>query len=123
MSTAVKTRKTGARSRGAGGARTCDGCEVTVRWMPGAEHKALPANWVAGRRGTFCLLCRRNRAAEKALETAPKGAGREDLAKLRVTAMIEFEIKRDPERADGEIAKSCRTSVAAVGRARKRLAA
>ena len=124
MSTAVKTRNTRGRSRrSAGGSRTCDGCEVTVRWMDGVEHDALPPNWVSGKRGTFCLLCRRTNAAEEALEAAPEGTSREDLAKLRSTAMIEFEIKRDPDRADGEIAKGVRTSVAAVGRARKRLAA
>ena len=91
--------------------------------MPDADHRGLPANWVKGKQGTYCLLCRRTRAADEAIEAAPEGTGREDLAKLRAAAMIEFEIERDPERADGEIAKACRTSVAAVGRARKRLAA
>lgn len=94
-----------------------------MRWMPGVEHADLPPNWVSNRSGTFCLLCRRANAAEKAIEAAPEGTTREELAKLRSAAMIEFEIKRDPDRADGEIAKGCRTSVAAVGRARKRLAA
>jgi hypothetical protein len=104
-------------------ARTCDGCTVTVRWMPGVEHDALPPNWVENERGTFCLHCRRALAAGAALDDAPEGTTREGRAKLRAAAVIEFEIKRSPDRANGEIAKGCRSSVAAVLRARKRLAA
>lgn len=121
MSTAIKRRNSTAPRRG-GGSHTCDGCEVTVRWMPDAEHRGLPKNWTKGKRGTFCLLCRRSIAGEEAETKAPEGTGREELAKLRAAAMIEFEIRRDPERSDGEIAKACKTSVAAVGRARKALA-
>ena len=37
------------------------------------------------------------------------------------TALIEFEVKRDPNRGNGEIAKACRSSIPAVAKARKRL--
>ena len=46
---------------------------------------------------------------------------REKRAKLRSTALIEFEVKRDPNRGNGEIAKACRSSIPAVAKARKRL--
>jgi hypothetical protein len=34
---------------------------------------------------------------------------------------VEFELERDPERTEGEIARSARTSIGAVRKARKRL--
>jgi hypothetical protein len=36
-------------------------------------------------------------------------------------ALIEFEVNRRPDHADGAIAKACRSSVSAVAAARKRL--
>lgn len=109
-------------TNGAGPGYVCDGCMVTVRWTSDAEQAGLPATWAKGKEGTFCLLCRRERAADAALESAPE-ATREDRAKLRAAAVIEFEVKRAPDRPNGEIAKACRASVAAVVRARERLAA
>jgi DNA polymerase-3 subunit alpha len=41
--------------------------------------------------------------------------------KIRSRARIEFEIERDPGRADNEIAKACRTSTFSVRKARARL--
>ena len=41
--------------------------------------------------------------------------------KLRSHARIDFEVKRDPERPDNLIAKSCHTSIIAVRKARARL--
>jgi len=35
--------------------------------------------------------------------------------------LIEFEVRRRPSHGNGEIAKTCRSSVAAVAAARKRL--
>jgi hypothetical protein len=112
----------GTRRRG-GGVATCNGCDVTVRWMDGAKHSGLPPTWQKTKQGTFCLLCRRDKAGEKALAKAPETMNREDRAKLRNDAIIEFEVRRDPSRADGEIAKAVRSSVAAVGRARKKIEA
>jgi hypothetical protein len=104
------------------GAR-CDGCGVTVSWMPGAEQRGLPACWEKTRRGTFCLHCRRTIAADQAIEGAPASATREERAKLRARALVEFEVRRDPDRPNGEIAKACHASVAAVIRARERVGA
>ncbi len=99
---------------------TCDQCGVTVSRL-GAEKVELPASWANSKEGTFCLLCRRERAAQAALDAAPKDCGLEDRAKLRRAALVEFEVRRRPGHGNGEIAKACRSSVAAVVAARKRL--
>jgi len=98
---------------------TCENCGVSVSRM-GGEQVELPDTWVSGEDGTFCLLCRRERAAMQALEAAPE-SGLEERAKLRRAALIEFEVRRRPGHGNGEIAKACRSSVAAVVAARKRL--
>jgi hypothetical protein len=97
----------------------CDGCGVTVSHVDGAPMP-LPDAWVSSTEGRFCLICRRERAAEAALGSAPDRpiAAR---AKLRRAALIEFEVRRTPDHADGTIARACRTSVVAVAQARRRL--
>ena len=100
---------------------TCERCEVTVRWLPGADEPSLPNGWEQSREGTFCLVCRRAIAAEAALDQAPPSTTAQQRAKLRATALIEFEIRRVPERGNGEIARACRSSVPAVAKARRRL--
>lgn len=99
---------------------TCDECGVSVSRL-GGERVELPASWTSSEEGTFCLLCRRERAAQAALADAPKDCGLEDRAKLRRAALVEFEVRRRPSHGNGEIAKACRASVAAVIAARKRL--
>ena len=90
--------------------------------LPGRHEKVeLPESWTADKKGTFCLLCRRERAAQAALDAAPENSGLEDRAKLRRAALVEFEVRRRPNHGNGEIAKACRSSVAAVVAARKRL--
>jgi hypothetical protein len=98
---------------------TCDQCGVSVS-RAGGEQVELPASWSTSKEGTFCLLCRRERAAQAALDAAPQGS-LEERAKLRRTALVEFEVRRRPGHGNGEIAKACRSSVAAVVAARKRL--
>jgi hypothetical protein len=98
---------------------TCDQCGVNVSRL-GGEKVELPASWATSEEGTFCLLCRRERAAQAALDAAPEGS-LEDRAKLRRAALVEFEVRRRPSHGNGEIAKACRSSVAAVVAARKRL--
>jgi hypothetical protein len=98
---------------------TCDGCGVAVSHADG-EPLPLPATWASSTEGRFCLLCRRDRAAEAALGTAP-GSPIGARAKLRRTALIEFEVSRTPEHSDGAIARACHTSVTAVAQARRRL--
>jgi hypothetical protein len=98
----------------------CDSCGVSVSRL-GGEKVGLPDSWTSTKDGTFCLLCRRERAAQAALDAAPKDCGLEDRAKLRRAALVEFEVRRRPGHGNGEIAKACRSSVAAVIAARKRL--
>ena len=89
--------------------------------MDGSGQPDLPDNWADTPEGTFCLLCRRAMAEETALAAAGEEASPEARAKLRKVALVEFELQRDPERADGEIARACRSSVPAVEKARREL--
>lgn len=98
---------------------SCDGCGVAVSHADG-EPLPLPPTWASSTEGRFCLICRRERAAEAALGTAP-GSPIGTRAKLRRAALIEFEVRRTPEHSDGTIARACRTSVTAVTKTRRRL--
>ena len=99
---------------------TCDHCGVSLSKV-GGERVPLPESWTSSAEGPFCLLCRRERAAQAALESAPSDCPIETRAKLRRAALIEFEVRRRPDHGDGIIAKACRSSVFAVAAARKRL--
>jgi hypothetical protein len=99
---------------------TCDHCGVAVSRM-GGEKVELPETWDASAEGTYCLICRRERAAQAALDGAPQGSPLDVRAKLRRAALIEFEVSRRPDHGDGVIAKACRSSVSAVAAARQRL--
>jgi len=98
---------------------TCDGCGVTASRID-REPVPLPATWIESEEGCFCLVCRRQRAADAALEAMPDSP-LNARAKLRRTALIEFEVSRTPEQTDGSIARACRTSTAVVSQARRRL--
>lgn len=99
---------------------TCEGCGVSAGQMDGTPVP-MPDNWTSSAEGTYCLICRRERAAEAALDSAPSDSPVAERAKLRRAALIEFEVRRTPDHPDGIIARTCRTSVAAVTRARRRL--
>lgn len=99
---------------------TCDGCGVTAGRID-REPVPLPDAWEVSVEGCFCLVCRRQRAADAALEAAPSDSPVDARAKLRRAALIEFEVSRTPDETDGTIARACRTSAAAVTRARRRL--
>ena len=101
----------------------CARCEVTISWLPGHEPGGLPAGWVEEGGAAYCLGCRRALAAEAAVAAGPADATLEERARQRRCALIEFEIERDPERPNGEIARTVRCSVSAVLKARERLAA
>ena len=98
---------------------TCDQCGMSAGRIDGGRSP-LPGTWDSSAAGRFCLSCRRERAADAVLESVPSGS-RDARAKLRRTALIEFEVRRTPDRPDGTIAKACRTSVVAVTKARSRL--
>jgi hypothetical protein len=99
---------------------TCDRCGVSASRMDGAQTPA-PESWASSADGLFCLTCRRERAAERALEAAPAGCASDVKTKVRRAGLIEFEVRRAPDRADNAIARSCHTSVSAVAAARRAL--
>lgn len=99
---------------------TCDGCGVSVSWIDGHQGP-LPDTWARADDGCFCLKCRRDRAAESAMDAVPGDGNREARAKLRRASLIEFEIRRTPDRANNTIARACRSSAIAVAAARRRI--
>jgi len=100
---------------------TCTRCEVTTSWMNGIERPALPANWVEEDGAAYCLACRRELAGEAGLAALPEDAPIADRQKVNAAARIDFEVRRDPARANGKIAQACRTSIPAVRKSRERL--
>ena len=98
---------------------TCDGCGMAVSQMDGSET-GLPEDWAHADQGLICLLCRRDLAAEEAIASAPDSPINVR-AELRRAALIEFEVRRNPEHPDGVIARTCRSSAPAVAKARQRL--
>ena len=87
--------------------------------MSGHEQRGLPANWTENHQGPVCLHCRREQAADAAV-------GRLDLslkerAQLRSHSIIEFEVRRAPDRSNSQIANAVHSSVVAVQKARERL--
>jgi hypothetical protein len=101
----------------------CERCDVTISYMAGHERKGVPAGWEKLGGKAHCLRCRRAEAADAAVERAPATSTREERAKIRAAAVLEFEILRDPDRPNGEIAKVVRCSVPAVVKGRRRLEA
>jgi hypothetical protein len=99
---------------------TCEGCGVSAGSIDGTPVP-MPSSWASSAEGTYCLVCRRERAAEAALDAVPSGSPIAERAKMRRAALIEFEVSRTPDQTDGIIARACRTSVSAVTRARRRL--
>jgi hypothetical protein len=96
---------------------TCDRCGVSVSQIDGTPT-SLPETWTSEAGGHFCLTCRRERAAEAALDAAPENCSNQVRAKVRRSGLVEFEVRRVPERADNAIAKACHTSASAVAAAR-----
>jgi hypothetical protein len=125
--TSKTTAKTTAKRNGAPKRRpttkrwTCERCEVTARAMSRGKRLALPSGWAKEGRKVYCLACRREMAAETGLSKVAEDAPRERRAQVRVRAVIEFELRRDPERSNVEIARAARSSVPAVQKARERL--
>jgi hypothetical protein len=79
----------------------------------------LPTTWTRSGETVFCLTCSRALAGDTAVESAPADCPREDLVRLRRTALIEFEIDRCPEAPNGTIAQACRTSTGTVAAVRE----
>lgn len=100
---------------------TCANCRVEVRWANGHERSGPPSNWIEGRDGLLCLSCRRQLAADTAVEEDGDALSIKDRAKVRSAAIIDFEVRRDPSRSNAEIAHCVHSSVVAIQKARERL--
>jgi hypothetical protein len=100
---------------------TCARCEVTVGLPVNPDTPKLPVGWVKKGQKLYCLACRREMAEEDSVADVPEGAPAAKTQALRSAARVEFEIKRDPDRPDNQIAQACRTSIPAVKKARERL--
>jgi len=100
---------------------TCGHCLVEVRWMNGHKGRGLPANWAEENGGAVCLACRRDLAADAALSGTSPELSVQERARLRSFALLEFEVTRDPNRSNAQIASAVHTSVVAVQKARERL--
>jgi hypothetical protein len=97
---------------------SCARCRVSVGRIDG-KRVTMPANWTRSGERIFCLSCSRALRGEAAMESAPEGSSREDLARIRRTALIEFEISRYPDAPNRTIAQTCRTSTGTVAAIRR----
>ena len=100
---------------------TCSRCRVTSSWMEGASGGGQPETWSEQDGELYCLVCRRAVAAEAVIDATPDGSDSASRAQARRRALLEFEIRRTPDRANSKIAAACRTSVPAVAKARQRI--
>lgn len=98
---------------------TCGCCGVSAGQMDGRPTD-LPEGWV-NTEGELCLICRRERAADAVLESAPEVRNMAARVRLRQAALIDFEVNRVPDRSNGQIAGACHTSARAVAESRQRL--
>jgi hypothetical protein len=78
----------------------------------------MPDTWTRPDGECFCLACSRARAGEAAIDLVADTISLEDRARVRRTALIEFEIDRMPAATDRAIANACRTSSGAVSAVR-----
>ena len=100
---------------------TCARCEVTVSFSPDVEDTGMPSTWIDEDGELYCLGCRREIAGEQGVAAVDEDSSDQTKLQVRSQARIEFEIKRDPERQDNQIAKACGTSAMSVRKARARL--
>jgi hypothetical protein len=94
---------------------------MTVSFASDVARPTLPGTWSRENGLLYCLACRREMAGDASVAGIDEGTSNERRLQLRSQARIEFEITRDPERPDNQIAKACRTSTVAVRKARARL--
>jgi hypothetical protein len=92
-----------------------------VSFASTVKRPRLPTTWARQDGRLYCLSCRRDLAGEAGLEGIDEDTPRDRRLQIRSQAQIAFEINRDPERPDNQIAKACRTSTLSVRKARARL--
>ena len=103
---------------------TCTDCAVEVRYAAGHRSPALPPGWTRHRGGYRCLACRRDRAVEDALARADVEADdRRAAPAIRRRALAEFELRRDPDRADKALGNLTGQPANAIAEVRRELLA
>ena len=93
---------------------TCTRCGMTTSFQAGAKAPAKPEGWAKERDGWRCLRCRREEIVEAVVEE-----GGDKAAQRR--ALIEFELLREPEANDRDVAKRAGCQAPLVGPVRKKL--
>lgn len=93
---------------------TCQECRVTVSYADGAKAPKRPDGWAKKGGKWLCLRCRREEVMDQA------GQGVEGYASRR-HALIEFELLRDREATEMDIAKRASCSTAVVRKVRRSL--
>ena len=101
---------------------TCARCTVTASWTPSTKDQRLPSGWIETDGVAYCLACRREMAMEAGKDALPADSSNGSRERAGKDARIEFEINRDPERPDGEIARAASSSLHAVRKVKDRLA-
>jgi hypothetical protein len=94
---------------------TCTNCEVAVSY-PADNAPEHPGGWAKSSGQWLCLRCRR----EAVMDEAAAKNGAEGWAPRR-QALIEFELQRDPEATEVEVAKRAQCSSATVRKIRRAL--
>jgi hypothetical protein len=102
---------------------TCGNCGVEVRWNSSHEQRGLPAAWTENHHGPVCLHCRRELAANAAVALSTLDLTLKERARLRSSTIVEFEVRRTPDRSNARIASAVHSNVMAVQKARERLGA
>jgi predicted nucleic-acid-binding Zn-ribbon protein len=100
----------------AGRSWTCARCGMTTSFQKGSPKRAKPEGWAKEGKEWHCLRCRRELVMEKAVEES----GDESKAVQR-RALTEFELIRDPEATDREIARRVKCPSGLVGPIRESL--
>ena len=96
---------------------TCVDCAMVASYTP-PKSGPPPSGWLEGSRGWLCLTCRR----EEVIAAVPMTHDAE--ARLaRRSALIEFELIRDPAASDGQIAQRAHTATRIVRPVREELTA
>jgi hypothetical protein len=93
---------------------TCQECRVNVRYADGAKAPRRPDGWAKSAGKWLCLRCRRERVMDAA------GTGVEGYSERR-KALIEFELLRNREATEMDIAKVASCSTAVVRKVRHSL--